>query len=113
MKQLGVFVAFVVVCLSVAGCGDDAESPTSIVNQYHQGIIDMDMEAIKAISAPDADLGKIKALLEFRSKALKKNGLPKIVSEKIDGDNAVVRCKFGPMEQDVELKKTDGVWKIK
>jgi hypothetical protein len=113
MKALWIFTACVVACLSVAGCGDDTESPTSVVSKYHQGIIDMDMEAIKAISAPDADLGKIKALLEFRSKALKKNGLPQIVSEKIDGDTAVVRCKFGPMEQDVELKKTDGVWKVK
>jgi len=100
-------------CFVVAGCGNDEETPTSVVNKYHQAIMDMDMDVIKTVSAPNADLGKIKSMLEFRANALKKHGLPNVVSESIDGDTAVVRCKFGPMEQDVDLVKVDGTWKIK
>lgn len=32
--------------------------------------------------------------------------------EEVDGDKAVVVCKFGPVEQDVNLRKVDGLWKI-
>ena len=117
MRLTGQIVLLVVALsaiLSAGGCGGGKSGSTAgVVNQYHQAIMDMDIETVMSLSAPGTDRGKVEALLGFRSEGLKRGGLPPIVSEKIDGDTAVVTCKFGPSEQDVELVKVDGQWKVK
>ena len=91
----------------------DDGSPSEIVNKYHQAIMDKDIDTIEALSAPDADIGKVKAMLDFRAAGMKRGGLPKILKENIDGETASVVCKFGPTQQAVDLQKVEGNWRVK
>lgn len=96
----------------VTGCGG-GDGPTSVVNKYHQAIIDKDIDAVMACMVADANRKTTEALLEFRSSGMKRGGLPEVLEEKITGDTAVVTCKFGPSKQDVKLIKENGKWKVK
>lgn len=113
MKKLSVLFCCAFIIGLFAGCESATESPSDVVNQYHQAIWDKNIDAVMEHTAPEVNRSVVESLLEFRSDGMKRSGgLPVIVSEEIDGDKAVVRCKFGPVEQDVNLRKVDEAWKV-
>ena len=97
----------------MASCGKKAESPTSVVNRYHQAIIDKDLDTVMSLLAPDANREWAKATMDARSEMMGKLGLPPVLGEKIDGESAVVTCKIGPTEVKLNLSLVNGEWKIK
>lgn len=99
--------------LLLFGCGPETENVEEVVNSYHQAIIDQDVETVMALSVSEEQRNEVQAMIGFRSEGMKRaGGLPEIVDVEITGNTAVVRCKFGPTEQNVNLRKIDGEWKI-
>ena len=96
--------------LMIAGCGS-SESPSNVVNEYHQAIMDKNVDAVMALSAEAGKREDEESLVNVRAQFMKE--LPPIVKKTIDGDTAKITCKFGPVEQDVDMIKIDGKWKVK
>jgi len=111
MKRLCLFALLAI--LPLTACGGGGETPTQVVNAYHKALMAKDLDAVMALMVSTADRGKVESLLETRAKGLERAGLPPVVEERTDGDKAVVVCKFGPMQQDVNLVKEKGHWKVK
>ncbi len=99
--------------LFLFGCEAGTENVEEVVNSYHQAIIDQDVDRVMSLSVPEEQRNEVQAMIGFRSEGMKRaGGLPEIVDVEISGNTAVVRCQFGPSEQNVNLRKVDGEWKI-
>ena len=96
----------------LSGCSKKGSSPTDVVNTYHDAMMKGDVDAVMSVSASSVKRANIESVIKMRSEGLKLGGLPPVVAEKIDGDKATVTCKFGPMKQDMELVRENGVWKV-
>ncbi len=113
MKKTNILFCVAIVFGLFVGCGSSYDSPSEVVEKYHQAIFDKDIETVMSLSAGKDDREFVKEVIEFRSRGMKRSGgLPEILDEHVDGDKAIVRCKFGPAEQDVFLRKIDGEWKV-
>ena len=97
----------------VSNTGSSVSVVKDVVNKYHQAILDKNLDAAKAMISSDGSKKTLAAMFEIRSNGMKRGGLPKILKVAINGDAAVVTCKFGPSEQGVDLVKADGAWLIK
>lgn len=113
MKTLGLIISIVFITSIFFSCNSASESPSDVLNKYHQAIWDKDVDAVMELSVPEESRAQVEAIIEFRSEGMKRSGgLPVILGEKIDGDKAFVRCKFGPVEQEIKLRKVDGQWRV-
>ncbi len=112
MKKTAVFICIASFVLFLAGCGAGEESKVKdVVNSYHQAIIDQDVDKVMSLSVPEEDRSQVEAIIGFRSEGMQRaGGLPEINNVEITGNTAVVRCQFGPAEQDINLRKVDGKW---
>lgn len=113
MKSLKASTLFVLILFLFAGCQSGSKSPSEVVDSYHQAIWDEDVDAVMSYMIPGDSRDYVEQEVARRSQGMKRTGgLPPIVSETIDGDKAVVVCRFGPVELDVNLARHEGAWKI-
>ena len=108
-------LALCLLSLTLIACGDgdsDSADPTAVVNAYHQALMDGDADAILALTAGQPERSAVESTIEIRQPGLERGGLPDIISHTIDGDSAIVVCRFGPVEQEIHLRREDGTWRI-
>jgi len=102
----------VFVCL-LAGCSL-VNSPKAAVQKFGKALVKNDMKALAKVATPET----VQLVATFGSKiqgyaASMSDKKIKTVTEKIDGDTAVVTVIFADGEEEnFDLKKIDGKWKV-
>jgi uncharacterized lipoprotein len=109
MKKI-VCAVSVVFFVLLAGCSA-SNSPSSVVREYYKALEKNDMKALAKVTTE----ASAKNLAQFATKArdhVVALGTIKTVTEKIDGDTAVVTVTFENDEEDIDVVKVDGKWKV-
>jgi hypothetical protein len=113
-----VAVALVVTAFG-CGAGADADTPDAIALRFMEHVVRAEYEEASALGTESTQ-----ELLSFlvmmtsgmsREELQEEIGTPdeiSVVSSEIDGDDAIVVLSSGGEEEEVNLKKIDGDWKV-
>ena len=99
-----VFIALLVGCSAT-------NSPTAAVREYYRAIEKNDMKALAKVTTPET----LKNLAQLGTKAQNHVialGKIQTMTEEIDDDTAVVTVIFENDEEEINVKKVDGKWKV-
>jgi len=113
MMKKRFFVCGLVLVALLASCSL-ANSPKAAVQKFGKAIEKNDMKALAKVATPET----VQLVATFGSKiqgyaASMSDRKIKTVTEKIDGDTAVVTVIFNDGEEEnFDLKKVDGKWKV-
>ncbi|MCL2764539.1 MAG: DUF4878 domain-containing protein [Treponema sp.] len=110
MKKLSFALALIIVLL-IAGCSAGG-SPKGAVQDFIKAVEKNDMEALAKVSTQET--AQLMAMFGEKAQGTAKEfGKIKSMTEKIDGDKAVVNVVFDNGENsDFHLVKEDGKWKV-
>jgi hypothetical protein len=109
MKKNGFGVCLVFVVL-LTGCSG-ANTPSAVVREYYKAIEKNDPKALAKVTTEKT----AKNLAQFATKAhdhVVALGKIKTVAEEINGDTAVVTVTFENDEENIDVIKVDGKWKV-
>jgi len=109
MKK-AVFVVLLIPIVLMVGCSV-FNSPSSVVREYYRAIEKNDMKALAKVTTPET----LKKLSQLGTKAQNRVvalGKIKSLTERINGDTAVVTVEFEREEEKIDVKKINGVWKV-
>lgn len=111
-KMAAIFAGIICVFF-VAGCGlVQSVSPSLTARMFYGALASGNTKLLEETATPQT----VRAVAMFGDKAktgASSYGKIKSVSEKIDGDKAVVTVTFANgKKEDVHLVKTDGKWKV-
>jgi hypothetical protein len=108
-KERNCFCLILVAFLS--GCSAVVNTPSAVVREYYKAIEKNDPKALAKVTTEKS----AKNLSQFSTKAhdhVVALGTIKTVTEKIDGDTAVVTVTFENDEENIDVIKVDGKWKV-
>jgi hypothetical protein len=109
MKKM-IFAVWVVLVVFLTGCSA-ANSPAAVVREYYRALEKNDTKALAKVTTPES----AKNLAQFATKAhdhVVALGAIKTVTEEIDGDTAVVTVTFEDDEEEIDVIRVDGKWKV-
>jgi len=94
-----------------AGCG--SPSPSMVAERFYDALAKGDMETVGKYSTSET-ISSLGPLMSKVQPMVAAYGKAKVVSQTIDGDEAVVVIKFANQEdeEEVNLIKVDGKWKV-
>jgi membrane-bound lytic murein transglycosylase B len=88
-----------------------ANSPSAVVREYYRALEKNDAKALAKVTTSQTAA----ILSQFETKAQEhvvSLGAIKTVTEEIDGDTAVVTVTFENDEEQIDVIKVDGKWKV-
>jgi uncharacterized membrane protein YvbJ len=109
MKKM-IFLSWVVFVVFLVGCSAD-NSPSAVVREYYKALEKNDTNALSKVTTP----ATAKNLAQFATKArdhVVALGPIITVTEEIYGDTAVVTVTFENDEEEIDVIKVDGKWKV-
>jgi uncharacterized lipoprotein len=105
-----VFFFGLTVLILLAGCSA-ANSPSAVVREYYRAIEKNDTKALAKVTTPKT----AENLSLFGTKAqehVAALGVIKAMTEEIDGDTAIVTVTFENDEENINVIKVGGKWKV-